>query len=169
MEKSDHDLVTAACLGDVSSFRELYERHYSMVVGLACSRLQDSHLAEDVAQDAFVVACRSLTSLRDGSRFPQMAGSIQESISLPSDSLIADDAEAEAEAEHSDVFNAIGKLSENQREVIYLKYFSEMSYQEIAAAIGSTPEGVHGRLQRARRSLGKALVTLTNNEVNDER
>jgi RNA polymerase sigma-70 factor (ECF subfamily) len=173
LKKSDQDLVEEARLGDVGSFRELYERHYPMVVGLACSRLRDSHLA-----DVFVVACRSLSSLKDGSRFPQWIGtitrriansiarSIRETTSLPNETSIASNLEKASENSH--VRKAIEKLSTNQREVVYLKYFSELSYQQIADATNTTPVSVHGRLQRARRSLGKTLGTISN-EVNDER
>ena len=52
MQRSDAELVAAACRGDLASFGRLYERHYRMAVGIARSRLSDGHLAEDAAQEA---------------------------------------------------------------------------------------------------------------------
>jgi hypothetical protein len=65
LQRSDAELVTTACGGDIDSFRELYERYHAMAVGIARGRLSDLHLAEDAAQEAFAVACRRLHSLRD--------------------------------------------------------------------------------------------------------
>ena len=61
---TDAELVEAARNGDVSSFGELYRRHYAAAVGIAYCALSDHHLAEDAAQEAFAVACRDLGRLR---------------------------------------------------------------------------------------------------------
>jgi hypothetical protein len=76
LNRTDSELVAAARAGDVGSFGELYERHYRMAVGIARSRLSDADLAEGAAQEAFAVACRTLSALQDGDRFPQWLGTI---------------------------------------------------------------------------------------------
>jgi RNA polymerase sigma-70 factor (ECF subfamily) len=55
------------------------------------------------------------------------------------------------------VHKALGRLSASGREVIHLHYFSGLSYDEIASALGISPQAVHGRMQRARRWLAKQL------------
>ncbi len=53
----------------MDSFGELDRRHYVVVVGVACCVPADRHLAEDAAQEAFVIACRELAGLRRAERF----------------------------------------------------------------------------------------------------
>jgi RNA polymerase sigma-70 factor (ECF subfamily) len=165
---SDTELVEAACGGDVDSFRQLYERYYGMAVGIARSRLSDAHLAEDAAQEAFATACRELASLRDAGRFPEWLGTIcrrtasrmsrsqlngkplgHEPITLP---------EANNAADATKVHRALSQLSSSAREVIQLHYFSGLAHEEIARILGTTSSAVHGRLQRARRTLAKLLA-----------
>ena len=76
MQRSDAELVEAACRGELAAFGQLYERHFRMAVGIAYSRLSDRHLAEDAAQEAFAIACRRLASLKDGDRFAHWLGAI---------------------------------------------------------------------------------------------
>jgi RNA polymerase sigma-70 factor, ECF subfamily len=76
LRPTDTELVTAACQGDLASFGKLYDRYYRMAVGIACSRLADIHIAEDAAQEAFAVACSTLTTLQEKHRFPQWLGTI---------------------------------------------------------------------------------------------
>jgi RNA polymerase sigma-70 factor, ECF subfamily len=168
LQRSDAELVEAACGGDIASFRDLYERHYRMAVGIARSRLSDPHLAEDAAQEAFATACRQLSSLRDGRRFGQWLGTIcrraasrmarSQTNHAPIDdeqaSIPQENAEGEAAAR---VRRAVQRLPASGREVILLHYFSGLSYEEISQALGISPQSVQGRLQRARRALAKEL------------
>ena len=55
------------------------------------------------------------------------------------------------------VREAIGELPVEARELLYLRYRNELSYEAIAELLDTTPQAVHGRLQRARRSV-KAYV-----------
>ena len=51
------------------------------------------------------------------------------------------------------VRQAIGRLPVDARELLYLKYRNELSYQVIAELLDTTPQSVHGILQRARQSV----------------
>ncbi|MDR3623183.1 MAG: sigma-70 family RNA polymerase sigma factor [Paludisphaera borealis] len=167
MDRSDAELVTAACQGDLSSFGRLYERHYRMAVGIARGRLADRHLAEDAAQEAFAIACRTLRTLRDRDRFPEWLGTICRRTAsrldadrpahepLPEDRERAGDSERRALRDQ--VQDALGLLDESSREIVVLHYFSGLSYDEISRALGLSVASIHGRLQRARGKLAKAL------------
>jgi RNA polymerase sigma-70 factor (ECF subfamily) len=168
LRRSDRELVEAACAGDIDSFRELYERHHRMAVGIAYSRLSDQHLAEDAAQEAFAVACRRLSSLRNGNRFPEWLGTIcrrtasrmarSQTSGVPLQrGDIVDPPGNNEERVGPRVRQALERLSASQREVIHLHYFSGLSYKEIAHALGTTSQAVHGRMQRARRVLARRL------------
>src|SRR5690554_2708212 len=66
----DHDqLVQNAKAGDADAFTELVRRYQAMAFGYAYSRVGDFHLAEDLAQQAFLAAWRSLPTLNDPARF----------------------------------------------------------------------------------------------------
>jgi len=169
VQRSDRELVEAACAGDIGSFRELYERHYRMAVGIARSRLSDLHLAEDAAQEAFAVASRRLSSLRNGSRFPEWLGTIcrrtaskmarSQTDGVPlGPEHVADPCEENEDRVGGRVRLALERLSKSQREMIHLHYFSGLSYKEIAQALGITSQAVHGRMQRARRVLARRLT-----------
>jgi RNA polymerase sigma-70 factor, ECF subfamily len=176
LARSDAELVEAACNGDLASFRELYERHYRMAVGLARSRLSDPHLAEDAAQEAFAVACQRLATLRNGQRFAQWLGTICRRTASrlsrlrvnaePLDSVPAISASSGDEDESSQqVRSAVDRLPQRLREIVLLHYFSGLSYDEISTTLGISHQSVHGRLQRARRRLANALPQFDRKEL----
>ena len=177
MECSDAELVKAACAGDIDSFRELYERYHGMAVGIARSRLSDQHLAEDAAQEAFAMACRRLSSLRNAERFPEWLGTIcrraASRIARSQTNGAPINGEPALPVDNDDgaaaqVHQALERLSTSAREVIQLHYFSGLSYDEIARVLGITPQAVHGRLQRARRILARWLSETDEEGVTDE-
>ena len=165
--RSEAELVEAARGGHVESLGELYRRHYAPALGIAYGVLADRHLAEDAAQEAFVIASRQLAGLRNAERFApwlctiarrvagQMARTRRERNTL-------DDTEAAPTENHgphpSDlVRQAVLDLPERSREVVVLHYFTGLSHKEIAASLGLSAEAVHGRLVRARRMLAERL------------
>jgi RNA polymerase sigma-70 factor, ECF subfamily len=157
----------AACRGDLTSFGLLYERHYRMAVGIARGRLSDCHLAEDAAQEAFAIACRRLSTLRDPRRFSQWLGSICRRTAsrldadrpahepLPDDPEYADD--PDLQVLRLQVQEALQLLEVTSREIVILHYFSGLSYQQIGQALDLSVQSVHGRLQRARSKLARIL------------
>ena len=167
-QRSDAELVEAACDGDVDSFRCLYEKHYRLAVGIAHSRLRDRHLAEDAAQEAFAVACRELHTLRDAHRFPEWLGTIcrrtasklfprqDAGVPLQVQPLCQ---QSETAAVQAAVRDALDMLPVASREILMLHYFSNLSYEEIARSLGISSHAVHGRMQRARKLMARHLST----------
>ena len=64
------DLIVRSQAGDLGAFNAVVRRFQDMAVGYAYSQLRDFHLAEDVAQDAFVGAYLGLSRLQDPEAFP---------------------------------------------------------------------------------------------------
>lgn len=158
----------------MASFCALYERHYRLAIGIAASRLNDLHLAEDAAQEAFAIACRQLPLLQDGQRFAHWLGTICRRTAiriarrLPKHTTLSEaflNLTAASPSESNlpegglipQLQNALSHLAESSREVILLHYYSGLSYQEIALVLGISTQSVHGRLQRARRALAADL------------
>jgi RNA polymerase sigma-70 factor (ECF subfamily) len=167
MERADAELVEAACKGEVSSFGELYRRHYRAAVGIAYCALSDRHLAEDAAQESFAIACRNLGRLRSGEKFAGWIGGICRKVSrrlakskwryrLPEDVFTATDAPPEEDRAIA-VRRSVRRLPARAREVIVLYYFSGLTHEQMAATLGISPQAVHGRLIRARRKLAEDL------------
>ena len=166
--RTDADLVEGAKNGKVEDFGELYRRHYSAVVGVAYGAVADRHIAEDAAQEAFVVASHDLHRLRRSGRFgpwvctiakrtaTTMARSRRERRRLgrypgSSPRRILGPTREKSSGGRSK------KLPDRSREVVVLHYFTGLSHKEIAASLGLSPEAVHGRLVRARRMLAGRL------------
>lgn len=167
MQQSDADLVAAASRGDLFSFGVLYERYYRMAVGIARSRLFDEHLAEDVAQEAFAVACRTLSTLENGEKFPQWLGTIcrrtasrlaktqQNHEALTDETVPTSNGRLSALQQH--IHEVLEQLDETSREIVLFHYFSGLSYKEIADVVDLSTQAIHGRLQRARNKLATIL------------
>jgi len=167
VQQSDAELVDAASRGDLNSFGLLYERHYRMAVAIARSRLADWHLAEDVAQEAFAIACRSLSTLQNRRRFPQWLATIcrrtasRLQAERPKHQTLDEEpasvATSEASALHNQVQDALQLLKATPREIVVLHYFGQLSYEEISEALCGSIPSIHGHLQRARAKLASAL------------
>ena len=167
MQQSDADLVAAASRGDLFSFGVLYERYYRMAVGIARSRLFDEHLAEDVAQETFAVACRALSTLENGEKFPPWLGTIcrrtasrlaktqQNHEALTDETVPTSNDRLSALQQH--IHEVLEQLDETSREIVLLHYFSGLSYKEIADVVDLSTQAIHGRLQRARNKLATIL------------
>jgi RNA polymerase sigma-70 factor, ECF subfamily len=167
MDSTDAELVLAACRGNVNSFGELYCRHYRAAVGIALCTLADRHLAEDAAQETFAVACRTLDRLRSGEKFAAWVGGICRKVArrqaklktrFPLPEETPSPAESPAESDHAEeVRLAVHRLPRRAKEVVVLHYFSGLTHEQIAAALGVSPQAVHGRLIRARRKIADDL------------
>ncbi|MGD8500017.1 MAG: sigma-70 family RNA polymerase sigma factor [Phycisphaerales bacterium] len=177
-ENTETTLVQAALNGDADSFSRLCKRYYSAMVAIAYSQLCDRDLAEDAAQEAFFVAFRDLSKLKKASHFSRWLAKICRNIATDmakariSDKLapIQDCGPASDERGEQDnvevVRSIISELPVKNREVIYLRYYSQMSYQQISNVLGISQEAVNGRLRRAKRIVAKELLRRAAVEVN---
>ena len=166
-ENEDTRLVEAARNGDVGSFAELYRRHYVRMVGVAYCILSDRHLAEDAAQEAFAIACRELGRLRRAEKFTSWLGVLCRNAAnrmsrrrtevVASENVLAPRSDASRDGLHQAVRESVQNLPIQQREVVMLRYFSGLSYEQIAETLGITSRAVNGRLTRAKRKMAESL------------
>ena len=166
-ETPDGMMVRAALGGDVGSFTELCRRYYSAMVAVAHAILGDRHLAEDAAQEAFARACRHLKRLKDPDRFAAWLARIcrnqakdmlrrrRRLRSLPDPAAIPERSRSAADVDA--VRDAIDTLPARAREVIYLRYYDELSYERISAVLGISGQAVNGRLRRAKTAVARYL------------
>ena len=171
-------LVQAASKGDTDSFSRLCERYYSAIVAIAYSQLYDRGLAEDAAQEAFFFAFRDISKLKNANHFGRWLASICRNISsdmakarrrdklIPIEDCVLPANDDNKKGNYDEVVKRIiAGLPVKAREVIYLRYYNQMSYQEISKLLGISQEAVNGRLRRAKKSIAKELLRKTSVEV----
>ena len=176
-DNREQNLVQAASNGDSDSFSTLCKKYYSAMVAIAYSHLADRGLAEDAAQEAFFVAFRDISRLKNADYFGRWLARISRNIASDMakarkrDKLIpiADcDSVSNDENEQDSievVRSTISKLPVKLREVIYLRYYDKMSYQQISNLLGISQEAVNGRLRRAKKLIAKKLLLKGSVEV----
>lgn len=166
-QKSDSELVHLALAGDGDSFSELCRRYYCAMVAIADSILGDRHLAEDAAQQAFAKAAMELPRLRRTDRYGYWLTTIcrnaardivrhrrltyEPQVQRSQVSGAKDDAETEV------VREAMTRLSASAREIIYLRFYDGLSYEQISAVLRVSKQAINGRLRRAKRELARYL------------
>ena len=160
-------LVEQAAQGDGESFTELCRRYYGAMVAIGHAVLQDRHLAEDAAQQAFAKAALHLPKLRRADQFgPWLAAICRNEAKDLARARREPPAVAEPEVAaglpdsgESDklVREALSRLPAEAKEVIYLRFYDGLSYDRISAVLGISEQAINGRLRRAKRLLAQYL------------
>jgi RNA polymerase sigma-70 factor (ECF subfamily) len=162
--------------GDPRAFEELVTTYQHRVFGVALRMLGSRAEAEEIAQEAFLRAHRSVVSFRGDARLGTWLYGIASRLCLNrlsspdrrmarGDAALADvpattrDAAAEVERAELDAAlrTAIEELPNEQRLVLVLRDVEGLSYEEIADALALVPGTVRSRLHRARMQLKEKL------------
>ena len=161
---SQRQLVEAAQNGDLESFGLLHEKYYAPMTALAYSVLRDKHLAQDAAQQSFVIACDQLPKLKSKDKFAPWLAAIcrntarQMNRTKPKTTALYDQQVAAKTNSNGDcIRKAVWQLRPFDREPIVLRYYNNFSYEQIAELLGISQSAVHGRLTRAKRKIAKKL------------
>jgi len=159
---------------------ELYAVHRLSLVRLAVLLVDDVASAEDVVQDAFAALSRRPHAVRDPSkalaylrvsvlntarsalrrRRTARAYAPPHDLSPPT----PEDSAVLAE-EHREVLAALKTLAPRQREVLVLRYWSNLSESDIAAALEISPGTVKSTASRALVALERAMQTSSREET----
>lgn len=181
MHAGDADLVRLCLQGDTDAYGDLVERYQSAVYATAYYYVGRYGTAEDVSQDAFLAAYRSLPKLKDASRFGPWLREItcrtaanwlrkhgkrvQNETPLPhrktlyiEDAAEGPDTVAMRNERYARIQEAMGELPEQYQLVVVLRYLQELSYEEIARFTGQSRDEVRGTLQRAGKLLRETLT-----------
>jgi RNA polymerase sigma-70 factor (ECF subfamily) len=178
-DRAWHAATVARVLGgDTEAYAQLVARHRDRLLRYAMRMLCDADEADDVTQETFVRAYRSLGTCDDPSRFGGWIFAIlanrcrtagarrakREAVFVPTGAEVdewADRAGAHA-AEMERSYNermerALSRLNSAHREAFLLKYVEDMSYEEIAVLTGAGVSALKMRVSRAREILRDAL------------
>ncbi len=169
---ADDAALVARCLsGDETAFERLVERYHRPLYRAAVRLLDDREEARDATQTAFLKAFQALATCDSTRRFftwlyrilineclntrraRRPAAPLPETAAAPT---VPDGVEV-AELRRL-VRGAIRQLPAAQRDVIILRHFVELSYEEVAVALGIPEKTVKSRLFSARQRLCELLV-----------
>jgi RNA polymerase sigma-70 factor (ECF subfamily) len=142
--------VLLAMRGDHDAFAALVGAASDRLYALACIILRDADRAEDATQEAFVRAWRELPRLRDPDRFDawlrrlvvnacydegrRLRRRAEVSLVLLHDRSVIDSSSATVEADRID--RAFRRLPLDQRVVLALQHYYDLSHVEIAETLG---------------------------------
>jgi len=164
---SELQLVNAAVAGDIESFGELCRRYYGPMVAIAYSLLSDHQLAEDAAQESYARALVNLRRLKNRARFSPWLAAICRNVAKDMVAVkarridAADLSQAASGSSHNEngtlIRQAIEQLPAPARELIVLRYYNNLSYEEIASVSGISRAAINGRLTRAKRKMAAYL------------
>jgi RNA polymerase sigma-70 factor (ECF subfamily) len=179
---ADRDLVAAAAEGDLDAFEKLVQRHQTRLVGYLRGLTNSESDAEDLAQEAFLRAYRSLKGFRGTSSFrtwlyqiatnvfrnwlekrrnqaPVNAGSI-DAPPPGHDEPVEPMGEEHPEERHLQrdaIDRALAALPGDQREAVLLRDVEGFEYREIAEQLGVPLGTVESRIFRGRTRLKELL------------
>ncbi|NKB66242.1 MAG: GNAT family N-acetyltransferase [Candidatus Latescibacteria bacterium] len=169
------------------AFDQLVRRFQDMVFGWAYARLGHVSLAQDVAQETFLVAYGELAKLRQPAAFPgwlrrialRQCNRFIRAKKLPQLSLEAASSTPDPQADplrtsennqlREHVQGAIAALPEHERQAVTLFYISGYSAREVAAFLGTSETALTNRLRRARGRLKERLIDMVQDHLQAER
>ncbi|HWB54175.1 MAG TPA: RNA polymerase sigma factor [Tepidisphaeraceae bacterium] len=174
----DAELITASRNGNRDAFGQIVRRYQAMVSGLIYAACGDLHRSEDIAQETFICAWKSLSGLRDAAKLPgwlcQIARhriadhfrepatqKIQLQQQLDRQQIEDNPADRAALAEENELlWRTLSRIPQPYRETLVLYYRQGRSTSEVAAAMETTDEGVRQRLARGRNMLREEMAAM---------
>ena len=186
---SDIELIEQTLAGDQSAYADLVKRHQRFVFTLALRFAKGREDAEEIAQDCFVKAYRSLANFQKQAKFSTWLYSIVYTTAMTflrkkrvdtdsiddentyiqlENSASSHDANSAENKSRSYYLNqAITQLLPDDAAIITLFYMGEQSLDEIGNTLGIEPNTVKVKLFRARQRLKEKLERNLKHEVKE--
>ncbi len=187
----DAELVSNYIRGDESALSVLIERHKQKIYSFIYSKVYDRDITEDIFQDTFIKVIRTLKRgkyneegkflpwlmriahnlvidhFRKNSRMPKFDNTGEFSIfSVLSDSSLNAEKSMIKDQVESDVRRVIEELPEDQKQVLLMRMYQDMSFKEISERTGVSINTALGRMRYALINMRKVIeqnnIILTN-------
>jgi RNA polymerase sigma-70 factor (ECF subfamily) len=170
----DRDLVRRYQAGDPDAFDDLYRHYFERLHHFCQRRIGDRHVAEELAQEAFLKALRAMPRFAGERRFYPWMTVIAHRLCIDHHRRLArvePAAEIDlgaVEPDHDALFDsvdldhlaqAMGRLAPRHREVLELREREGLSYLQIAERLAVPVSTVEALLHRARKALRRAFVS----------
>jgi RNA polymerase sigma factor (sigma-70 family) len=185
MEKvrnNESELVSAYIQGDDAAFDTLVERYKSKIYTTIYLVVKDQYVAEDLMQDTFIKAIKTLRNgkyneegkflpwilrighnlaidyFRRAKRYPKVVfedgSNVFNTLDFSENSVETKQIKKES---HEHLRGLIKQLPDQQREVLIMRHYEDMSFQEIADATGVSINTALGRMRYALINLRKMM------------
>lgn len=173
---SDIYLWNAFKKGEVSAFDELYTKYYPELRPYALKICKSPDLAFDAIHNTYIylwqnksglgevsslkfyllrsVRHECLSLLKKQKQFQDLKGIDLEFIILPEDLLLKDTSSKTKQR----IKEALGSLSQRQQEIIYLKFYNNLDYEEIAQVLSLNYQSVVNSIHRSMVKLRKENI-----------
>ena len=181
------EAVQKAMKGDQEAYTYLYEKTYTKCFYLAKKFLNSEHTAQDIVQDAYVKAFKSLNTLEDPEKFPSWIGTIVSNLAKNElkrkKVTLFSETENEDGQDISDTFvddrvsvqpeivmdqnettrlmkEIIDTLTDEQRICVTMFYMEQMSVKEMASVLEVSENTVKSRLNYGRQKIKDKVLDL---------
>ena len=170
--KDDNELVYEVIHGSTSSFEVLIDRYQKTIFNMMLRMVNDTETAKDLTQDLFVQAYERLGGFNfrfrffswiyrmalnkaiDWNRKRKPTCQLELADSQLSDTPVSNDSEIRSNL----LQVALLRLNPKYRALVLLKYYCDLSYEEIQETTGVPLKKVRSRLFIAREMLRKELI-----------
>ena len=159
-------LVAACRNGDRSAYRDLVKAYSGRIFAICLGMLDNTHDAEDIAQQALLKALTGIKQLRDDEQFGAWISRIAKNLCIDfirqkkhkQNCIVEPAATSQRDPkEYPELRKALAKLSEDHRLALMLYYFDGRSAKSIGKTFMISQAAAQTRISRARKQLRKLL------------
>lgn len=171
------ELAVKAALGDRAAFERIYTALVDDIYSYVRGQCRNDTVAEDLVANVFLKAWRSAKGYRPQSNtfrrwiFTIARNEVRDYWRASQRTLpmvefdLSEGLQPEAETDHAEtnrlVQQALATLTEEQRQVVVLRYFGNKTHDEIATILGKREGAVRALLMRALRQMRKVMSDVT--------
>ena len=181
-ELKDSDLIRSYLAGSEASLERLIKRHQQKIYSYIIARVHDEMLAEDIFQDTFIKVIRTLKRgkyneegkflpwvlrishnliidhFRRNKRMPKVdTGDEFDIFDVLPDGRRTAEMDMVRDQVHADLRRLIQMLPKEQREVLIMRHYAEMSFKEIAQHTDVSINTALGRMRYALINIRKLM------------
>src|SRR6478752_9702308 len=182
LQKSDALLVKDYIAGDESALAVLIKRHESKIYGFIYSKVTDRDISNDIFQDTFIKVIKTLKTnsyneegkflpwimriahnliidfYRKSKKMPLYRETEEFSIfSIMSDDSLTIENQIIADQVEVDIRRLVEELPSDQKEVLIMRMYHDMSFKEISETTGVSINTALGRMRYAIMNLRKII------------
>jgi RNA polymerase sigma factor (sigma-70 family) len=179
MDNEDSKIISQCLNGEPEAFGMLVDKYKAGIYAYAYAKIHDFHEAQDMAQEVFLQAYRSLHRLKKWESFSFWLNRIAYNLCRDwkrsqqrkvdtdfiedQDSTILENPSFDSYRDdqmNESLQETLESLPDIYREVLTLYYFGGMDSVEIAQALGTSPANIRQRLSRAREQLKEEIIAM---------
>lgn len=173
----EQHIITSAIAGDATAFGEIYTLYVKRIYAFIYTKTWHREMAEDLTSQTFLKACEAIrrfdpargtlqawlyqiarNTVTDHYRAARPTADISDAWDLTDGTDIPRDLEMKLQLER--VQQGLKGLTPDQREIVLLRVWQDLSHAEIAAIMGKTPDAVKVAYSRAVGQLRPELLLL---------